>query len=114
MRVGGMMLAAALALAAAAPALAQDGKAVERGKTLFTEQKCTLCHSVAGKGNAKGPLDSVGAKLTADQMRQWLTDPKTMTEKAKATRKPPMKSYASLPKADVDALAAYLQTLKGK
>jgi hypothetical protein len=37
-----------------------------------------------------------------------------MTVKAHAERKPPMKSYASLPKGDLDALVAYLQTLKVK
>jgi hypothetical protein len=36
-----------------------------------------------------------------------------MSAKAKATRKPPMKSY-TLPKDDVDALVAYLMTLKKK
>jgi hypothetical protein len=35
-----------------------------------------------------------------------------MAEKAKLTRKPPMKSFESLPPADVDALVTYLQTLK--
>jgi len=34
-----------------------------------------------------------------------------MTAKTKATRKPEMKAYA-LPKDDVDALVAYLTTLK--
>jgi hypothetical protein len=47
-------------------------------------------------------------------MRQWLVSPKEMGEKSKATRKPPMKSFAALPKADIDALVAYLQTLKKK
>jgi hypothetical protein len=35
-----------------------------------------------------------------------------MAAKHKATRKPPMKDYSALAKADVDALVAYLQTLK--
>jgi hypothetical protein len=35
-----------------------------------------------------------------------------MAKKAKEARKPPMKSYPKLPKEDVDALVAYLQTLK--
>ena len=43
---------------------------------------------LGGHGNSKGPLDDVGAKLTADEIRQWLTDAKSMTAKTKATRKP--------------------------
>jgi mono/diheme cytochrome c family protein len=96
----------------AAPA--QDAKAVERGKAVFTEQKCSICHSVAGKGNPKGSLDDVGTKVTAEQIRQWLLSPKEMAEKEKATRKPPMQPYAKLSKTDLDALVAFLQTLKKK
>jgi hypothetical protein len=33
-------------------------------------------------------------------------------QKAGSTRKPPMKSFATLPAADIDALVAYLSTLK--
>jgi len=91
---------------------AQDAK-VQQGQKAYTDQKCSLCHSIGGHGNAKGPLDDVGTKLSADEIRQWIVDAKGMTAKAKATRKPEMKQY-TLPKEDVDALVAYLQTLKGK
>lgn len=94
-----------------APARAQDLKA--RGEKVYTDQKCSLCHSIGGHGNAKGPLDNVGSKLSADEIRQWLTDAKGMTAKSKATRKPEMKQY-TLPKGDVDALVAFLQSQKGK
>lgn len=96
-----------------APVSAQTS-AVDRGAKLYAESKCSMCHSVAGKGNAKGILDDVGTKLSADEIRQWLVDPDAMRVKAHSERKPLMKSYASLPKADVDALVAYLQTLKAK
>jgi mono/diheme cytochrome c family protein len=111
---GGIEMRASLVLAMlclgfAATASAQDAKA--KGQQLFTDQKCTLCHSIAGKGNAKGPLDDVGSKLTADEIRSWITDANGMTAKTKATRKPAMKQY-TLPKDDVDALVAYLSSLK--
>ena len=38
--------------------------------------KCCICHSIAGKGKRQGPLDGVGCKLTADEIRVWLIDPK--------------------------------------
>jgi mono/diheme cytochrome c family protein len=82
------------------------------GAKVYAAQKCGMCHSIAGKGNAKGPLDDVGRRLTADEIRQWLTSPKEMAAKHQSTRKPPMKSFASLPSADLDALVSYLQTLK--
>jgi len=95
---------------AAGTAAAQDAAA---GAKIYTDQKCSLCHSVAGKGNAKGPLDEVGTKLSADDIRAWIADAKGMTAKSGATRKPEMKAY-TLEKHDVDALVAYLTTLKKK
>jgi mono/diheme cytochrome c family protein len=90
---------------------AADDAAVQRGKELFGTQGCKLCHSIAGQGNPKGPLDEVG-KLDAKQIRAWLVTPTDMAAKAKAQRKPPMKSFDKLPPADLDALVAYLGTLK--
>lgn len=82
------------------------------GQKVYETQKCSLCHSVAGKGNAKGSLDGVGKKHTAADLKLWITQPAEMSKKHNAARKPPMKSFASLPPADVDALVAYLQSLK--
>jgi mono/diheme cytochrome c family protein len=110
-RWAGCATVAVWLLASGTPAFAQDLKA--RGEKVYTDQKCSVCHSVAGKGNAKGSLDDVGSKLSADDIRAWIVDAKGMTAKTKATRKPEMKAY-SLPKEDVDALVAYLVTLKKK
>jgi mono/diheme cytochrome c family protein len=93
--------------AAAVPA--QD--LATRGKDVYTAQKCGVCHAVAGTGNKRGSLDAVGSKLTASDLRSWITDAPAMAAKAKAERKPAMKAYM-LAKDDLDALVAYLQTLK--
>jgi mono/diheme cytochrome c family protein len=93
------------------PAWAASSDDVEQGQKVYSAQKCSICHSIGGTGNKKGPLDGVGTKLTADQIRLWMTDAPAMTAKTKAARKPPMKSYM-LPKEDLDALVAYMQSLK--
>ncbi|HSC25734.1 MAG TPA: cytochrome c [Vicinamibacterales bacterium] len=101
------------ALAAPLAAAGQDAAQVKKGEEVYTAQKCSICHSIAGKGNKLNSLDGVGKKLTADEIRQWITNPKVMTAKTKSTKKPPMlDKYGSLPKADLDALVAYLQSLK--
>ena len=105
-----VMTGLALCVGLAATAAAQDAK-VAQGEKVFTDQKCTLCHSIGDKGNKKGPLDGVAAKLKTDEIREWIVDAKGMSAKTKATRKPEMKAY-SLPKDDVDALVAYLLTLE--
>jgi|SRR5262245_59600159 len=104
------VLALTVCLGVAASAAAQDAK-VAKGQQVFADQKCSVCHSIAGKGNAKGSLDDVASKLSPDEIRGWITDSKGMTAKTKPTRKPEMKAY-SWPKDDVDALVAYLSTLK--
>ena len=100
------------ASAASAQDAATNGEAT-RGEKVFADQKCTVCHSIAGKGNVKGSLDEVGSKLSADEIRGWITDAKGMATKTGAARKPPMKMF-TLQKDDVDALVAYLQTLRKK
>jgi mono/diheme cytochrome c family protein len=103
-----VLLVAAVALIPAAAA-AQD---VHKGQELFAANRCTLCHSVAGKGNPKGALDDVGSKYGAADLREWLVNAKAMSARHHATRKPPMKDFSTLAKSDVEALVAYLQTLK--
>ena len=104
------ILCAVFLLALAVPAAAQDK--LEKGKQVYAAQKCQACHSVAGVGNKKGVLDDVGARLKEDDIRQWIVAAPEMAAKGKADRKPPMKAYATLPKEDVDALVAYLASLK--
>ena len=107
-------LTTALALAATLglcrTAAAQDTK---KGQEVYTAQKCQTCHAIAGKGGKVSPLDGVGGKLSADDIRQWITHPKDAAAKAKSTKKPPMPAkYESLPAADLDALVAYMASLK--
>ena len=99
----------ALGVGLATSAMAEDAKVI--GEKVYAEQKCAVCHSIAGKGNVKGPLDEIGSKHSADDIRAWLTDAKAMTAKTKAPRKPEMKAY-TLTKDQADALVAYLATLK--
>jgi mono/diheme cytochrome c family protein len=99
-------------LLAGGTVLAQDAALLKRGQEVYTAQKCKNCHSVGGVGNKKGPMDDVGKKLSADEIRQWILDAPAMTAKTKATRKPVMKSY-KLPQEDLDALVAYMASLKG-
>ena len=99
-------------VAAATPALAQTP--VERGMKVFAEQECLACHSVAGKGDPKGPIEEGIAKLSAEEIHEWLINPDDKSEMAGAYRKPSMKSYQTLPEEDLHALVAYLMSLKKK
>ena len=110
-----VLLTTALLLTAGTPALraGQDDALIKKGQEVYTAQKCQMCHSIAGKGNKNNPLDGVGAKLSADEIRQWITHPIEAAAKAKSTKKPPMPNkYSKLPAAELDALVAFMQSLK--
>ena len=64
-------LAFAFVLAGPSPAAAQDAA---RGAEVYAAQKCSICHAIAGKGKAANPLDGVGAKLSAADIKQWIVE----------------------------------------
>ena len=101
----------ALTLGMAAP-LAAAGQDAPKGEAVYAAQKCQVCHAIGGKGNKTNPLDGVGKKLSADEIRQWIVNPTEMTAKTKSTKKPPMPNKYKLPPAELDALVAYLSSLK--
>ena len=102
----------AVGFVAGAPNAARAADAAA-GEKVYAAQKCSMCHAVAGKGSKANPLDGVGAKLSAADIREWIVSPTAATAKAKSTKKPPMPAkYDKLPAADIDAMVAYLASLK--
>ncbi len=114
--IGGLLVAgvtAALVVGTPQPVRSQDKDQIKKGQEVYTAQKCQMCHSIAGKGAKQSPLDGVGSKLSAEEIREWIVEPIEMAKKAKSTKKPPMpKKYDKLPAGDIDALVAYMQSLK--
>jgi mono/diheme cytochrome c family protein len=111
-KVTGILCAVVFGVGMSATAFAGQASP-DKGKQIFTAQKCSMCHSIGDTGNKKGPLDEVGSKLKPEDIRQWLISPATQATKTNATRKPAMPSYASkLNKEELDSLIAYLETLK--
>ena len=107
-----VMIGGALGILLALPqvAAAQDAK---KGADVYAAQKCSVCHNIQGKGAKNNPLDGVGKKLSAADIREWIVNPVEMTKKSNSTGKPPMPNrFSKLPPADIDALVAYMQSLK--
>ena len=105
-------VAIAIVVLSASQAAAQG--AAEKGAAVYAAQKCAMCHSIAGKGG-KLALDGPSAKLnalSAADIAEWITKPAEAAKKHHSTAKPPMRAYASLPKEDLDALVAYMTSLK--
>lgn len=95
---------------------APDLAKVVAGQKAYDTQKCSTCHQIKGLGGKLSTaLDGVGAKLTEADVRKWLTAPAEM--EAKLQKKPamPMSTFLKshkLTDADVDALTAYMLSLK--
>lgn len=100
-------------IVASAPPSAAEPTAdvLERGGALYREHGCPRCHAITGVGNPRSPLDGIGLRHDAAQLRRWITADATVAE-ALSTRTRTVKSqYAALPPADLDALVIYLQSL---
>ncbi|NWG11980.1 MAG: cytochrome c [Acidobacteria bacterium] len=102
-RIAALSVAVAMMLAAGMIVPAQD---VEEGKKVYTTLKCRLCHSIAGVGNKKSPLDGVGARLNEEEIRKWIKTPKEMKADTK------MKAYPDISDRDLADLTAYMRSLK--
>ena len=110
-RVVTVSIAAVFAAAALPAVVSTQADKIEAGKKVYAAQKCATCHSIAGTGSKMAPLDGVGSKLTAAEIKKWITDPDPLTEKLATKPKIKMKKY-TLPDAELDALVAYVASLK--
>ena len=93
----------------AVPALAADSA---RGHAVFLAQGCTRCHSVAGAGSPRVPLDGVGARRSVAELRAWTTGAEALADSLSPATLRTKRGYATLPAADLDALVAFLGALK--
>jgi mono/diheme cytochrome c family protein len=101
-----ILTAAAVALGFAGVAMAAD---TAKGKTVLNSAtpKCTGCHT-----DTKNPLAKAGAENSEAELKAWVRTPKEMM--AKKGKKGVMPAYSpeKLSDADLDALVAYLATMK--
>ena len=104
----------AVTLVMALHALAQvpsSGEApAAKGRQVFEQYKCLLCHSLDGKGGKLSvALDGVAARRDAAAMKRILLNPEKELAGSKAKVKMPVVPFKD---GEVDALVTYLQTLK--
>lgn len=79
---------------------------VEEGWRVYQAERCSRCHSIAGEGSPRYPLDGAADRLDAGQLRLWVVAPQEMQP---GVRK---RAYDHLSEAEMDALVAFLQMLK--
>jgi len=85
---------------------------IASGRRIFETQGCTRCHSIAGKGNPRNPLDSVGKRRTAKAIRQWILAADELKAQLSTPTFLTKQAYRKLPEEDMNALVIYLQSLQ--
>ena len=45
---------------------------IEAGQRVYADLTCARCHSIAGRGGARSPLDGVGARLSEAEISAWI------------------------------------------
>lgn len=90
---------------------------IERGKLVYQDHECYNCHKIGGQGGKKrGPeLDNIGNLVTAEQLKKKIFEPTTFLAEGYEKRKKdkmPDKYPDVMSDEELDALVAYLMTLK--
>lgn len=80
---------------------------IEAGQQVYAEQACARCHSIVGRGGARSVLDGVGARLSEEEIRAWIT-PHAKAAKGFQARHADIRLKVT----QRDALVAYLRSLQ--
>src|SRR6266508_4816398 len=101
------------------PTSTVGGDVIARGKEVYELHECYNCHKIGGKGSVKkrGPvLDNTGSFLTKEDFKKKIFDPTYLYadgfEKEHKKGVMPGKYKELMGEEELDALAAYLTTLK--
>ncbi|PIX59196.1 MAG: hypothetical protein COZ47_13720 [Lysobacterales bacterium CG_4_10_14_3_um_filter_64_11] len=97
-------------LPAAAPAATTDQRA--RGAQVYAEQGCARCHSLAGAGNPRLPLDDAASRHDKQALRQWIIADAAINANLSSRVRSAKAGYAQIPELDMTALIAYLQGVR--
>lgn len=82
------------------------GPEAERGKRIYKEKRCGLCHAIGGVGSKKGPdLSDIGNKRDAEWLMKFFKDPKGTEPGAKML---PIKATQD----ELSALVDYMLSLR--
>jgi len=83
------------------------GAGVSPGAAVFQSRGCMNCHSLHGAGGTFGPaLDTIGRKLSLEQIEHYIKNPKAVNTKAL------MPAQTTLSEKEFEEVAAFLANLK--
>jgi len=89
----------------AAPYSAQAATGME----IYDREGCALCHSIGGEGNPRNPLDGVGDRRSAEEVRKWIVAAPELEDALDGGTFDLKQAYGELPEDELAALVAYLR-----
>ncbi|WP_455211779.1 c-type cytochrome [Kaarinaea lacus] len=84
---------------------------ISAGRKILETRGCLGCHSIAGDGNPRYPLDGISRRRTAEAIRQWILAPVELKEQLPAGVFQVKQAYRDLSPENIDALVAYLLSI---
>ena len=91
-----------------------ESERIEAGRKVYKQQTCSRCHSIAGEGNPRNPLDNVGARRSAEELRHYTVGADAVKEKLPEYLSKLKQRYRLIPIDELDALIVYLQSLRAE
>ena len=96
--------------AATAPA-AQEPDTL-RGRIVYEQNSCARCHSIAGVGSPRYPLDGVGARRDTASLRAWTIGSPEVADSLSPASLRTKQGFATIPARDLGALVDFLARLR--
>ena len=84
---------------------------IEYGLKIYNQQGCSLCHEIDGHGNPRYPLDDVGSRRTAKELRDWVIGGDDIQGQLSERSFKFKQTHRNLTEYDLESLIYYLQSL---
>lgn len=90
------------------PVIESNNK-IENGILVFEKHGCVQCHAISGKGNTRLPLDGIGSRMSAKEIRHWIVANPAVRNKLSAGIIKFKSSYSSIPEQEMSQLLNLLK-----
>ena len=88
-----------------------DPAQVALGREVYASLDCSSCHSIAGQGSPRSPLDGVGKALSRQEIHDWIVAADSVAEDLSPRAIRTKHAYRDLPPEKLEALVSYMQSL---
>jgi cytochrome c5 len=81
------------------------------GLRVFRASGCARCHSVAGEGSPRYPLDGVGSRRNRDELRAWTVGAEAMQDSLSPSALRAKQRYQEMPADEMRVLLSFMSRL---